>query len=76
MQLDPYQLLVSRLRRQRVNIDETPALLRGLSDLIESNPGSDSATMRSKFQPLGWNGVALGYQSLQLALAWIETAKP
>jgi len=29
------------------------------------------ATANSKLQLLGWNGVALDYPSLQLALAWM-----
>jgi hypothetical protein len=70
MQPDLYQLLISRLRQQRVNNDEAPALLRDLSNIIESSPGIDSAAASSKLQLLGWSGVALDYQSLQLALAW------
>jgi len=76
MQPDPYQLLISRLRQQGVNNDEAPALLRDHSNIIESTPGMDSAGISSKLQLLGWNGVALDYQSLQLALAWIESEKP
>jgi hypothetical protein len=30
------------------------------------------ATINLKLQLLGWNGVTLDYQSLQLALAWME----
>jgi hypothetical protein len=55
------------------NCDEAPALLRDLSKILESNPGIDLATTNSKLQLLGWNGVALDYQSLQLALALVET---
>jgi len=76
MQPDLYQLLISRLQQQGINSDEAPALLRDLSNIIESSPGMDSAGISSKLQLLGWNGVALDYQSLQLALAWIESEKP
>ena len=76
MQPDLYQLLISRLRQQGVNNDEAPAILRDLSNIIESTPGIDSAGISSKLQLLGWNVVALDYQSLQLALAWIESEKP
>jgi hypothetical protein len=76
MQPDLYQLLISRLRQQGVNNDEAPAFLRDLSKIIESSPGIDSAAASSKLQLLGWGGVALDYQSLQLALAWIESEKP
>ena len=76
MQPDLYQLLIARLRQQGINSDEAPALLRDLSNIIESTPGMDSAAASSKLQLLGWNGVALDYQSLQLALAWIESERP
>jgi hypothetical protein len=76
MQPDLYQLLISRLRQQGINNDEAPALLRDLFNIIESSPGIESAAASSKLQSLGWNGVTLDYQSLQLALAWIESEKP
>ena len=76
MQPDLYQLLISRLQQQGINSDEAPALLRDLSNIIESTPGIDSTNASSKLQLLGWNAVALDYQSLQLALAWIESEKP
>ena len=76
MQPDLYQLLVLRLGQQGINSDEAPALLRDLSNIIESSPGIDSAAASSKLQLLGWSGVALDYQSLQLVLAWIESEKP
>jgi hypothetical protein len=76
MRPDLYQLLITRLRQQGINSDEAPALLRDLSSIIESTPGMDLAGISSKIQLLGWNGVTLDYQSLQLALAWIESEKP
>ena len=72
MALDIYQLLLDRLQQQGVNINETPALLRDLAKILESSPGIDLAAASSKLQPLGWIGVSLDYQSLQLALAWME----
>jgi hypothetical protein len=76
MKPDLYQLLISRLRQQGVNKDEAPALLRDLANILGSSPGIDSAAVSSKLQLLGWNGVSLDYQSLQLALAWIDSEKP
>jgi hypothetical protein len=38
---------------------------------LDSGVGIEAAA-NSKLQLLGWNGVTLDYQSLQLALAWIE----
>jgi hypothetical protein len=76
MQPDLYQLLISRPRQQGVNSDEAPALLRDLANILESSPGIDAAAASSKLQLPGWSGVALDDQSLQLALAWIESEKP
>ena len=72
---DIHQLLLDRLQQQGVNNDEAPALLRDLSKILESNPGIDPAAASSRLHMLGWNGVTLDYQSLQLALAWIEFEK-
>jgi hypothetical protein len=40
---------------------------------LESNCEIDPAAASSKLQLLGWNGIRLDYQSLQLALAWMES---
>ena len=72
---DLHQLLLDRLQQQGVNNDEAPALLRDLSKILESNPGIDPGAASSRLQMLGWNEVTLDYQSLQLALAWIEFKK-
>jgi hypothetical protein len=69
---DINQILLERLRQQGVNTEEAPALLRDLSKILESNPGIDPVAASSKLQLLGWNGVTLDYQSLQLVLAWME----
>ena len=66
------QLLLDRLQQQVVNANDAPALLRDKFKTLESNPGINLATTNSKLQLLGWNGVTLDYQSLQLAL----TLKP
>jgi hypothetical protein len=76
MQPDLYKLLLYRLDGQGISREEAPAFLRDLSSIIRSSPGIDSAIASSKLQLLGWNGVTLDYQSLQLALAWIESEKP
>jgi len=67
-----HQLLLDRLPQQGVITDDAPALLRDLSKILESDIGIDLTTANSKLQLLGWNGVKLAYQSLQLAL----TLKP
>jgi hypothetical protein len=66
------ELLLERLSRQGMELDDAPALVRDLSNILELNPGIDPATASSKLQLLGWSGLTLDYQSLQLALAWME----
>jgi hypothetical protein len=75
MNTDIHQILLERLQQQGVNAEEAPALLRDLSKILEPNPGIDSVVASSKLQLLGWNGVTLDYQSMQLALAWMEFEK-
>lgn len=70
---DLHKLLIYRLHHQGVNAGEVPALLRDLSNVLESNPGINTTAINSKLHLLGWNGVTLDYQSLQLALAWMES---
>jgi hypothetical protein len=71
-----HQLLLDRLKQQGVNTDEAQAFLRDLFKILESNPSIDQSAANSKLQLLGWNGVTLDYQSLQLALAWMESENP
>ena len=75
MTTDIHQILLERLRQHGVNSDEAPAVLRDLSKILESNPGIDVAAASLKLQLLGWNGLMLDYQSLQLAQAWMEFGK-
>jgi len=69
MNPDLHHLLLDRLQQQGVNANEVPALLSDLSKILESNPGIGPAPANSKLHLLGWTGVMLDYQSLQLALA-------
>ena len=69
---DIRRLLFDRLQQQGVNNDEAPALLRDLSKILESNPGIDPVAASLKLHMLGWNGVSLDYQVMQLAQAWLE----
>jgi hypothetical protein len=66
----------NRFQQQGANTGVTPALLRDLSKILQINPGIDPEPAKSKVHLLGWNGVALDYQSLELALArsleWVE----
>jgi hypothetical protein len=44
------------------------ALLRDLFKILLSNPGIEPTAANSKLHLMGWNGVTLYYQLLQLAL--------
>jgi hypothetical protein len=73
MILNIHKLLLDRLQQRGVTANEAPALLRDLARILESNPGIDQTAANSKLNLLGWNGVTLDYQSLQLALALRES---
>ena len=73
---DLYQLLLTRLQQQGIEPDDLPLFLRDLAAIHNSKPESDIAALNSKLNVLGWHHVQLDYQSLQLALALIETEKP
>ena len=71
-----HKILIDRLQRQGVDAKDSTAVLRDLSKILEWRPEIDPAAASSKLQLLGWNGITLDYQSLQLALAWIEQRVP
>ena len=76
--MDPnlHDLLLERLSNQGVDRDEAPALLRDLKIIFETYQIINPVELNSKLNLLGWNGVALDYQSLQLALALLEFENP
>jgi hypothetical protein len=55
-----------------VDLNEGPATLSDIFKILESRPGVDLAMTHSRPHLLGWKGVTLDYQSLQLALALME----
>ena len=61
-------LLVDRLKFKGMDAVLIPAFLRALTNLISAEPGIDPTVANLKMHSLGWNGVALDYQSMQLAL--------
>jgi hypothetical protein len=66
------QILLDRLTRQGLDLTDMEPFLRDLTLVLSAIPGIDSVTANVKLQVLGWNGVKLDYQSIQLALAWFE----
>jgi hypothetical protein len=73
---DLYQLLLTRLQPQGIEPDDLPLFLRDLAAIHKSKPESDIAALNAKLNVLGWHQVQLDYQSLQLALAWMESENP
>jgi hypothetical protein len=73
---DLYQLLLTRLQQQGIEPDDLPLFLRDLAAIHKSKPESDIAALNAKLNVLGWHQVQLDYQSLQLALAWMESKNP
>jgi hypothetical protein len=60
-------LLVQRLERQGVESFHMTGFLRELAKLLEASPGINPPAANAKLHYLGWTGVALDYQSIQLA---------
>jgi hypothetical protein len=69
---DLYQLLLTRLQQQGIEPNDLPLFLRDLTELLKSKSGSDVAALNERLNILGWHQAQLDYQSLQLALAWME----
>ena len=67
-----FQRLLERLAPQGVDPEEAAFFIRDLANVLESHPSIDPATATAKLNLLGWTGVNLDYQSLQLAIALIE----
>ena len=60
-------LLVQRLERQGVEQPHVKGFLRELAKLLSACPDMSPAAANEKLHYLGWTGVALDYQSMQLA---------
>jgi hypothetical protein len=66
-------LLIDRLQQQGIEPDDLPLLLRDLTSILGSDSEIDTAALNARLNVLGWHKAELDYQSLQLALAWVET---
>lgn len=66
------QILLDRLTRQGLDLTDMEPFLRDLTHVLSALPEIDSSSVNVKLQGLGWNGVKLDYQSIQLAVAWFE----
>jgi len=66
-------LLIERLQQQGIEPGDLPLFLRDLAVLLRSSSEIDTTTLNARLNILGWHNAKLDYQSLQLALAWIET---
>jgi hypothetical protein len=71
-----HQLLLTRLQLQGIEPDDLPLFLRDLAAILKMKPKSDVGALNERLSVLGWHQVRLDYQSLQLALAWMESENP
>lgn len=62
-------LLVQRLERQGVEQPHMTGFLRELGKLLSAFPDMSPPAANEKLHYLGWTGVDLDYQSMQLAAA-------
>jgi hypothetical protein len=76
MRADLFKLLSDRIQQQGLEPEDLPLFLRDLAAIHKSKPESDIAALNAKLNVLGWHQVQLDYQSLQLALAWMESQNP
>jgi hypothetical protein len=70
---DLKQILIKRLNSQGLEPDDLPLLLRDLTTLLASDSEMGTEALNARLNVLGWHKAKLDYQSLQLALAWVET---
>jgi hypothetical protein len=70
---DLKQLLIDRLKLQGIEPDDFPLLLRDLTSILGSDSEMETEALNARLNVLGWHKAQLDYQSLQLALAWVET---
>ena len=68
-----HQLLIDRLQQQGIESDDLPLFFRDLASILGSDSEIDTAALNARLNVLGWHKAELDYQSLQLALAWVET---
>ena len=72
---DLHELMLSRLQLQGIEPDDLPLFLRDLTAILKMKPGSDVGALNTKLNLLGWHQAKLDYQSLHLALAWVEAGE-
>ena len=67
------RLLIDRLQQQGIESDDLPLFLRDLAAFFRSRSEMNTAALNARLNVLGWHKAELDYQSMQLALAWVET---
>jgi hypothetical protein len=70
---DLHQLLLTRLQQQGIEPVGLPLFLHDLVAILKMKPEPSVSVLNERLNVLGWHQVQLDYQSLQLALAWVET---
>ena len=66
-------ILIDRLQQQGIESDDLPLFLRDLAAFFRSRYEMNTAALNARLNVLGWHKAELDYQSMQLALAWVET---
>jgi len=66
------RLLIDRLQQQGIESDDLPLFLRDLAVFIRSSSKMNIVALNARLNVLGWHKAELDYQSMQLALAWVE----
>ena len=66
-------LLIDRLQQQGIEPDDLPLFLRDLAELLRSSHKIDTEALNARLNVLGWHKAQLDYQSIQLALAWMDS---
>ena len=66
-------ILIDRLQQQGIESNDLPLFFRDLASILGSDSKIGTAALNARLNVLGWHKAELDYQSLQLALAWVET---
>ena len=64
--------LLTRLQQQGIEPDDLSLFLRDLAAILKMKPESDVGALNARLNALGWGEAKLDYQSLQLALTWVD----
>jgi hypothetical protein len=67
-------LFIGRLINHGVERDAIPGFLKNLSTFLAADPDMSLSQVNQRLNYLGWLDIQLDYQTLQLAIAFLESA--